>query len=48
VLAAQSTGDERERLWTALHDYSGYGDLDAFATRRGRETSVVLLAPGHE
>jgi deazaflavin-dependent oxidoreductase (nitroreductase family) len=48
VLAAQATGDERERLWTALHDYSGYGDLDAFATRRGRETSVVLLAPGHE
>jgi hypothetical protein len=32
-------------LWTALHDYEGYGDLDAFSARRGRDTTVVVLSP---
>ena len=45
VTASRATGAERERLWAALHDYAGYGDLDGFATRRGRETAVVVLAP---
>jgi deazaflavin-dependent oxidoreductase (nitroreductase family) len=45
VTAYRATGDERDRLWAALHDYAGYGDLDAFAARRGRETAVVVLAP---
>jgi deazaflavin-dependent oxidoreductase (nitroreductase family) len=45
VTAHEATGPDRERLWSALHDYAGYGDLDAFATRRGRETAVVVLAP---
>lgn len=45
VTATRATGAERERLWAALHDYAGYGDLDGFATRRGRETAVVVLAP---
>src|SRR3954468_24150827 len=45
VTAARATGAERDRLWAELHDYSGYGDIDAFAERRGRETAVVLLAP---
>ncbi|SNY50924.1 nitroreductase/quinone reductase family protein [Paractinoplanes atraurantiacus] len=45
VTAHEATGAERERLWAALHDYTGYGDLDAFAARRGRETAVVVLSP---
>ncbi|MEV4352686.1 nitroreductase/quinone reductase family protein [Actinoplanes sp. NPDC049596] len=45
VTAHEATGAERERLWAALHDYSGYGDLDAHATQRGRETAVVVLTP---
>ncbi|MFF5083065.1 nitroreductase/quinone reductase family protein [Actinoplanes sp. NPDC000266] len=44
VTAHEATGAERERLWKALHDYSGYGDLDAYAARRGRETAVVVLS----
>jgi deazaflavin-dependent oxidoreductase (nitroreductase family) len=45
VEARPAEGPERDRLWTALHDYQGYGDLDAFAAQRGRETTVVVLAP---
>jgi deazaflavin-dependent oxidoreductase (nitroreductase family) len=45
VIASQASGAERDRLWTALHDYEGYGDLDAFSARRGRETAVVVLTP---
>ena len=45
VLARQAAGTERERLWTALQNHKGYGDLDGFAARRGRETTVVVLAP---
>jgi deazaflavin-dependent oxidoreductase (nitroreductase family) len=45
VTAYRATGGERDRLWAALHDYAGYGDLDDFAARRGRETAVVVLAP---
>ncbi|GIM92890.1 nitroreductase/quinone reductase family protein [Paractinoplanes toevensis] len=44
VTAHEATGPERARLWAALHDYTGYGDLDAFATQRGRETPVVVFA----
>jgi F420H(2)-dependent quinone reductase len=43
VTATAATAAERERLWTALHHYSGYGDLDALAVRRGRDTAVVIL-----
>ena len=45
VVASRATGPERERLWATMHDYSGYGDLDAFSTLRGKETAVVVLAP---
>lgn len=45
VVAHQATGAERDRLWAALHNYEGYGDLDAFAARRGREPAVVVLVP---
>jgi deazaflavin-dependent oxidoreductase (nitroreductase family) len=45
VTAAPATGAERDRLWAELRDYAGYGDIDGFAERRGRETAVVLLSP---
>lgn len=45
VTAYRATGPERDRLWAALHRHGGYGDLDGFAARRGRETAVVVLAP---
>jgi deazaflavin-dependent oxidoreductase (nitroreductase family) len=44
VIAREAVGAERERLWAALHEYTGYGDLDALAARRGRETTVVVLS----
>jgi deazaflavin-dependent oxidoreductase (nitroreductase family) len=43
VIAHEAVGEERTRLWSALHDYSGYGNLDALAARRGRQTPVVVL-----
>jgi deazaflavin-dependent oxidoreductase (nitroreductase family) len=43
VTAHQAAGPERDRLWAALHDDTGYGDLDGFAARRGREPAVVVL-----
>ena len=45
VVAHRATGADRDRLWAAMHGYEGYGDLDAFSARRGRETAVVVLAP---
>ncbi|MEV6638049.1 nitroreductase family deazaflavin-dependent oxidoreductase [Actinoplanes sp. NPDC051470] len=45
VHAREATGADRERLWATLRGSSGYGELDALAARRGRETAVVLLGP---
>jgi deazaflavin-dependent oxidoreductase (nitroreductase family) len=45
VTAHEATGPDRERLWQALLTCTGYGDLPAFAARRGRETPVVVLTP---
>jgi F420H(2)-dependent quinone reductase len=45
VLAIEATGSERTRLWTAVNEYAGYGNLEALAARRGRETAVVVLQP---
>jgi F420H(2)-dependent quinone reductase len=45
VRAREATGDERDRLWAAVRGHTGYGDLDALATRRGRPTAVVVLEP---
>jgi deazaflavin-dependent oxidoreductase (nitroreductase family) len=43
VRAREAVGEERDRLWTKVSGYSGYGDdLDAFAARRS-STSVVVL-----
>jgi deazaflavin-dependent oxidoreductase (nitroreductase family) len=36
--------DERSRLWARWREYDG-ADLDGFATRRARETAVVILSP---
>jgi deazaflavin-dependent oxidoreductase (nitroreductase family) len=44
VQAREAVGAERERLWTQLQTYRGYGDLDGFAQRRS-QTSVVVLEP---
>lgn len=45
VRARAADGEERTRLWAKVHDYSGYGDLDAFASMRSGETAVVILEP---
>ncbi len=47
VIAHEAVGEERAHLWSALHDYSGYGNLDAFAAHRGRQTPVVVLRTDH-
>ena len=44
VRARAAVGDERSRLWATFNDYKGWGaDIGAFAKRRSRETSVVVL-----
>jgi deazaflavin-dependent oxidoreductase (nitroreductase family) len=46
VRAHIAEGAERERLWNGLSRYRGWGeDLDALASQRGRETTVVVLEP---
>ncbi len=46
VHARAAEGDERARLWAAFNDYKGWGtDIGAYAKRRSRATSVVVLEP---
>ena len=46
VRGRAAMGEERARLWAAFRDYKGWGtDIGAFAKRRSRETSVVVLEP---
>jgi deazaflavin-dependent oxidoreductase (nitroreductase family) len=45
IHARAAKGDERTRLWDALADASGFGDLEAYARRRSRETAVVVFEP---
>lgn len=46
VHARAADGEERARLWAAFDDYKGWGtDIGAYAKRRSRETSVVVLEP---
>jgi F420H(2)-dependent quinone reductase len=45
VRARAAVGEERERLWKKVGEYSGYGELDGFATRRTGQTAVVVLEP---
>jgi deazaflavin-dependent oxidoreductase (nitroreductase family) len=43
VLARPAVGEERERLWQRWRELDK--NLDAYATRRPRETAVVVLEP---
>jgi deazaflavin-dependent oxidoreductase (nitroreductase family) len=45
VLGRAARGEERARLWAGFREYSGWGDLDGYATRRSAETAVVVLEP---
>jgi deazaflavin-dependent oxidoreductase (nitroreductase family) len=46
VHARAARGEERERLWAKVRNYSGYGsDVDAYAKLRSSETAVVVLEP---
>jgi deazaflavin-dependent oxidoreductase (nitroreductase family) len=44
VRARAATPDERPRLWDRWADYDG-ANLDSWASRRSRETAVVILEP---
>jgi F420H(2)-dependent quinone reductase len=45
--ARAAGGAERERLWARFRDFPGWGeDLGALASRRTRETAIVVLEPG--
>jgi F420H(2)-dependent quinone reductase len=46
VRARAAAGEERARLWAKFRDYPGWGDdIDGLATRRARQTAVVVLEP---
>jgi deazaflavin-dependent oxidoreductase (nitroreductase family) len=46
VHARAAIGEERERLWATFADYPGWGDdIDALATRRSIDTTVVVFEP---
>ncbi len=41
VVARAATGDERDRLWARWYEFGD--DVDGYATRRSKETAVVVL-----
>ena len=43
IRARAAAGDERERLWARWRELDR--DLDGYASRRSRETAVVVLEP---
>ncbi|GAB3060759.1 nitroreductase/quinone reductase family protein [Intrasporangium mesophilum] len=46
VRGRAAAGAERDRLWAAFADYSGWGnDIDRYAALRSHETPVVVLEP---
>ena len=46
IHARVAVGEERERLWTKIGDYPGWGaDLDGLAARRPHQTAVVVMEP---
>lgn len=45
VRARAAAGDERQRLWAKLSEYTGWGDIAAFGSLRSGETTVVLFEP---
>ena len=40
-----ATAEERPRLWARWAEYDGPDKLDSWASRRSRETAVVILEP---
>jgi deazaflavin-dependent oxidoreductase (nitroreductase family) len=46
VTARRATGDERTRLWSAMASHEP--NLNGWASRRSRETAVVVFAPRTE
>ena len=45
VRGRAATPDERPRLWATWATYDGPENLDSWASRRPRETAVVILEP---
>lgn len=46
VRARAATGEEHERLWAKLREYSGWGnDVAALAARRSMPTTIVVVEP---
>jgi deazaflavin-dependent oxidoreductase (nitroreductase family) len=45
VRGRAATPEERPRLWARWGDYDGEDDLASWASRRSRETAVVILEP---
>ncbi len=46
VVARAATGPERDRLWSTVADYPGWGnDLTALSAQRDRDLAVVVLEP---
>jgi deazaflavin-dependent oxidoreductase (nitroreductase family) len=43
VMARPATGDERARLWSAMASHER--NLDGWASRRSRETAIVVFEP---
>jgi len=41
-----ATPEERPRLWAKWGEYDGEENLNSWASRRPRETAVVILEPG--
>ena len=49
IRARAAEGAERDRLWAQLDEHNGWGaSIDAYATRRSRETAVVVFEPIEE
>jgi deazaflavin-dependent oxidoreductase (nitroreductase family) len=48
VRARAATADERPRLWTRWAAYDGEEKLASWASRRQRETTVVIFEPRTE
>ena len=47
VRGRAATPDERPRLWARWGEYDGEEALRSWASRRSRETAVVILEPDH-
>ena len=48
VRGRAATAEERPRLWARWGDYDGEEKLESWASRRSRETAVVILEPSRQ